>query len=550
MVKENFVEMFELSFRTNWKLPALSDYFKDEESYTYGELAREVARLHTLMEIYDIKRGDKIALIGRNNPKWCISFLATVTYGAVIVPILQDFSANDVHHIINHSESSLLFSGDQYWDNIDFDKIPNVKAAFSLTDFRTLHTNVPHKNRELHKSFYKKYKHFSRNKVNFPKVDNGELMVLNYTSGTTGFSKGVMLTGNNLAGNLVFARSMNIHNAGSRALSFLPLAHAYGCTFDFLYPLSVGAHLTLLGKIPSPRILIEAMGVVKPQLVILVPMLLEKIYKKQILPMLDKSLLRFALRLPLVDTGIYALINKKLTDTFGGCFHQVIVGGAALNGDVEEFLKKIKFKFTVGYGMTECAPLISYAPPEEFKESSCGKALEGLMEVKIDSPDPQHIAGEIIVRGEHVMMGYYKNEEATRAVMLEDGWMRTGDVGTLDTDGTIYIRGRNKTMILGASGQNIYPEEIESKLNNLPCVMESLVVEKEGRLVALVYPDYEQADQMTSLQGQTIEQVMTDNVTELNKIVAPYERIAQIILFPNEFEKTPKKSIKRYLYTL
>lgn len=553
MIKDNFIEMYEHSFRDNWELPALSDYFKAADSFTYAQLAAEIAHLHILFDNLHIKRGDRIALVGRNNPRWCITFLATVTYGAVIVPILQDFNPNDIHHIIHHSESQLLFVGDAQWEHIDTDKIEKVRAIYSLIDFECLYSRSGKKSHQrcvVSKQFHRHYpKGLERNNLKYPHTPNEKMVLLNYTSGTTGFSKGVMLTGNNLAGNMVFGRSLNVHYPGSRALSFLPLAHAYGCAFDFLYPLMMGAQVTLLGKIPSPKILLEAMSSVKPTVIFTVPLIMEKIYKKQILPMLEKSLLRFALRLPLVDTGIYSLINKKLSDSFGGNFSQVIIGGAGLNADVEEFLKKIKFNFTVGYGMTECAPLISYEYPSQFKDGSCGRILAGLMEVRIESDDPYHTAGEIQVRGEHVMKGYYKNPTATHEAFTSDGWLRTGDVGTIDPDGTIYIRGRRKAMILGPSGQNIYPEEIESKLNNLPCVMESLIVERKGRLVALVYPDYDQADEYNS-QGNRLEQVMEQNVVELNKIVAPYERIAEIILYPTEFEKTPKKSIKRYLYNV
>lgn len=554
MLQENLIKLYEDSFRDNWDMPALSDYFKKEEKYTYGELANEIARLHLLFGNMGVKRGDKIAIIGRNNPKWCIAFLATVTYGAIVVPILQDFNSNDVHHILNHSESVALFAGDQFWENLDVEKIEQVRAIFSLTDFECLYASQEiqkYERRTICKQFKKAhFRGLKRKNFKYNPISNDGLVILNYTSGTTGFSKGVMLTANNLVGNLIFGRNLNVHYKGSRALSFLPLAHAYGCMFDFLYPLIMGSHVTLLGKIPSPKILIEAMASVRPDVIFLVPLIMEKLYKKQILPMLDKSLLRFALRLPLVDTGIYSLINKKLTDSFGGNFSQVIIGGAALNADVEEFLRKIKFKFTVGYGMTECAPLISYTRPADFKGGSCGRVLEGLMEVKVDSDDPNTIPGEIMVRGEHVMQGYYKNQKATDAIFTNDGWMRTGDIGTVDPDGTIYIRGRSKSMILGPSGQNIYPEEIESKLNNLPCVMESLVVDRKGRLVALVYPDYDQADELGAKERVQIEKVMAQNVIELNKLVAPYERIAEIVLFPTEFEKTPKKSIKRYLYNV
>lgn len=553
MLTDNFIEFYQTSFRNNWELDALTDYFK-EETFTYGQLASQIAKLHILFDEYGVKKGDKIAIIGRNNPRWCIAFMATVTYGAVIVPILQDFNSNDVHHIINHSDAVLLFSGDQYWDIIDAERVINIRAIFSLTDFsRFFHrdSEQPLSMDRVEYLFAEKYPHgFTRKDIVYDHLPNERMVVLNYTSGTTGFSKGVMLSGNNLAGNLVFGRKIHMHYPGTRALSFLPLAHAYGCTFDFLYPLAMGGHVTLLGKIPTPKILIEAMAQVRPNIIFCVPMIIEKIYKKQISPLLEQGLTRWALQLPLLDAGIYALIRKKLIDAFGGNFYEIIVGGAGMNSEVEDFLKKIKFPFTVGYGMTECAPLISYSDKNEFRSLSCGQVLQGLMEVKVESEDPQHIAGEICVRGENVMMGYYKNPEATANVLSEDGWLHTGDIGTVDPDGTIYIRGRSKSMILGTNGQNIYPEEIESKLNNMPCVMESLVIEREGKLIALVYPDYDQADKEGVGRHSALQTLMKTNLTELNKLVAPYERVAEIHLFPNEFEKTPKKSIKRYLYNV
>ena len=373
--------------------------------------------------------------------------------------------------------------------------------------------------------------------------------MLNYTSGTTGFSKGVMLTVNNITGNVVFGIGQKLHFRRSRVLSFLPLAHAYGCAFDLLVPLAQGTHITLLGRIPSPKILVEAMSEVKPHLICCVPLILEKVYKKQILPILGNGILKMALRIPLLDQKVYNRIRRKLMDAFGGEFEQIIVGGAPFNHEVEEFLLRIRFPFTVGYGMTECGPLVSYTHWTEYKPTSCGKVLPELMEARIESEDPRNVPGEILVRGEHVMAGYYKNERATSDVMESDGWMRTGDVGTLDEDGTLYIRGRNKTMILGPSGQNIYPEEIEAKLNNLYCVMESLVVEREGKLVALVCPDYEQAD-ADGISHAKLPEVMEENLKTLNTLVAPYERVSGIVLYPNEFEKTPKRSIKRYLYNV
>ncbi|MFI3295495.1 MAG: AMP-binding protein [Rikenellaceae bacterium] len=554
MIKENYIELYEKSFNENWDLDALTDYFK-KESFTYGQLANEISRLHILFGELGIKKGDRVALIGRNNPRWCISYLAAVTYGAVIVPILQEFNANDVHHIINHSGSRILFSGDVFWDSLDPNNVEDLQAVFSLTDFECLWAS----DRSLRKKcgssritdlFKAKYpKGIERGTVKYDSLSNDSLIIINYTSGTTGFSKGVMLTANNICGNVMFGHSINIHFPGSRALAFLPLAHAFGCTFDFLFPLTRGAHVTLLGKIPSPRILLDALAEVKPHILFMVPLLIEKIYKKQILPMLDKKILKFSLKVPIVDTTIHTIIRNKLVKSFGGELTHVIIGGAAINSEVEDFLRLIKFPFTIGYGMTECAPLISYTDYKEFKSRSCGKILDGLMEARIDSEDPQNIVGEIHVRGEHVMQGYYKNPEATDAV-LTDGWLNTGDLGTMDEDGTLYIRGRSKSMILGASGQNIYPEEIESKLNNLPFVGESLVVERDGKLVALVYPDSDQCDAKGVQGAKSIGERMNENLPVLNSQVAPFERVSKIVLYPTEFEKTPKKSIKRYLYNV
>lgn len=554
MIKENFIEMFESSFQKHWELTALSDYFKDE-SFSYGEMSAEIAKLHLYFKVLEIKHGDKIAIIGRNNPRWCISFIATITYGAVVVPILQDFNANDVQHILNHSDSVLLFSGDQNFDNIDLTRTDGIRAAFSLTDFSTVYVSERFERRislcDIQTQFTTKYPQgFTAKNVKYYHTPNSNMVLLNYTSGTTGFSKGVMLSGNNLVGNMKFGHDLGVHFEGSRALSFLPLAHAYGCAFDFLYPLTVGSHITLLGKIPSPKVLVQALSEVRPSVIFTVPLILEKIYKKQILPMLDKQVTKIALMVPLVDTGIYAMIRKKLVDSFGGQFSQVIIGGAAINGEVEEFFRKIKFPFTIGYGMTECAPLISYTSPTEFIPKSCGRILPDIMEVKIDNREPLSGVGEICVRGENVMMGYYKNEDATKAVLDSDGWLHTGDMGSTADDHTIFIRGRNKTMILRSNGQNIYPEEIESKLNNLPCVMESLVVEREGKLVGLVYPDYDTVDSLGVRDQKLLKEIMKANVVELNKLVAPFEQISEIVLYPAEFEKTPKRSIKRYLYTV
>ncbi len=552
-MSENLIKIYQESFRENRELPALTDYFK-KESFSYFEMAKEIAKIHLLFAECRIKQGDKVALIGRSNPRWCIAYMATVTYGAVIVPILQDFAANDVHHILNHSESQLLFVGDTFWDMIETGQVEHIKAAFSLTDFSCVYErrgdSISNFVRNWTKHYRRRYpKGFSAADIKYPDIPNNALSLLNYTSGTTGFSKGVMLSVNNLTGNVVYGMERKIHLRGSRVLSFLPLAHAYGCAFDMLLPLAMGSHITLLGRMPAPKVLLEAIAEVRPYTICCVPLILEKIYRKQVLPMLDKGVMKVALKLPLVDATIYSVIRKKLLEAFGGEIDQLIIGGAPLNREVEEFLMKIKFPFTVGYGMTECAPLISYSYWTEFKPSSCGRILDPIMEVRIDSPDPAHIPGEIIVRGENVMLGYYKNKKATDDILEPDGWLHTGDIGTADPDGTIYIRGRSKSMILGPSGQNIYPEEIESKLNNLYCVMESLVVERDGKLTALVVPDYEQAD-ADNLSHSALPGIMEENLKTINALVAPYERLSSIVLYPNEFEKTPKRSIKRYLYNV
>lgn len=552
MIEENFIKIYEKSFKENWDLPALTDY-NTRETFTYGEVAEQIARLHLLFKYCQIRRGDKIALVGRNTPRWCIAFMATVSYGAIIVPILQDFNANDVQHIVNHSDSVLLFAGDLIWENLEVDKLSQLRATISLVDYTCLDQRdgecITQCLGDMDKLFKKAYpKGFTRDDVRFAELTNDKVILINYTSGTTGFSKGVMLTGNNLGGNVCFGISSKLHFSGSKCLSFLPLAHAYGCAFDLLVPLAVGTHITLLGKIPSPKILLKALEEVKPNLIICVPLILEKIYRKQILPMLNKRPLKWALNVPLLDSRIYGQVRKKLVDAFGGRFEQVIVGGAPLNAEVEAFLHRIKFPFTVGYGMTECGPLISYTHHSEFIPRSSGRILEGYMQVKIDSSDPELILGEICVRGENVMAGYYKNQEATEKVIDKDGWLHTGDMGTVNNDDTIFIKGRYKTMILGASGQNIYPEEIESKLNNMPFIMESLVIEKDGRLVALVYPDYEAVDDY-GIANEDLPVAMEEIRKNLNKEVAPYEQIAKIHLYPTEFEKTPKRSIKRYLYT-
>lgn len=552
MIKENFIKIYEESFKENWALPALTDYGKGK-TFTFGDVATEIARIHLLFHECQVRRGDKIALIGKDSSRWCIAYMAVVTYGAIIVPILQDFNPNDVHHIINHSESVFLFVSDRIWDSLEEDKIEEVRSVFSLSDYRCLHQrdgeNIQKLMKSLDEKMTEKYPDgFTQEDIKYAELDNDKVVEINYTSGTTGFSKGVMLTGNNLAGNVTYARTLDLLFRGERELCFLPLAHAYSCAFNLLVPMAFGVHVYLLGKVPSPKILLKAFEEVKPNLILMVPLILEKIYKKMILPQLNKRTLKLALNIPLLDSRIYAQIRKHLVDALGGRFREVIVGGAAMNQEVTDFLYKIKFPFTIGYGMTECGPLISYDHNNEYVPGSCGQILKGIMKVRIDSEDPYNKVGEIQVSGENVMKGYYKNDEATQNVFTEDGWLRTGDLGTIDHDNRIFIRGRSKTMILGASGQNIYPEEIESKLNNLPFVMESLVVEKNGKLIGMVYPDYDTVDS-TGISHTDLPVIMEQNRIELNKLLAPYETISEIQLYPTEFEKTPKKSIKRYLYS-
>lgn len=552
MIKENFIKIYEESFKENWALPALTDYGKSK-TFTFGDVATEIARIHLLFHECQVRRGDKIALIGKDSSRWCIAYMAVVTYGAIIVPILQDFNPNDVHHIINHSESVFLFVSDRIWDSLEEDKIEEVRGVFSLSDYRCLHQrdgeNIQKLMKSLDEKMTEKYPDgFTQEDIKYAELDNDKVVEINYTSGTTGFSKGVMLTGNNLAGNVTYARTLDLLFRGERELCFLPLAHAYSCAFNLLVPMAFGVHVYLLGKVPSPKILLKAFEEVKPNLILMVPLILEKIYKKMILPQLNKRTLKLALNIPLLDSRIYAQIRKHLVDALGGRFREVIVGGAAMNQEVTDFLYKIKFPFTIGYGMTECGPLISYDHNNEYVPGSCGQILKGIMKVRIDSEDPYNKVGEIQVWGENVMKGYYKNDEATQNVFTEDGWLRTGDLGTIDHDNRIFIRGRSKTMILGASGQNIYPEEIESKLNNLPFVMESLVVEKNGKLIGMVYPDYDTVDS-TGISHTDLPVIMEQNRIELNKLLAPYETISEIQLYPTEFEKTPKKSIKRYLYS-
>ena len=548
---ENIIKIYEKSFRENAELPALSDYGANN-TLTYFEFARQIALMHEVYRNLGIKQGDKIALIGKNTSRWVAVMISAMTYGATIVPILQEFNPLDVQHIVNHSEAVILFSTKAIWDTIDFDALHNIRAVVSVETGEVFAQkegeNVAEVMANRDELFSKAYSDgFTTADIRYADVADDDVVILNYTSGTTGYSKGVMITCGNITGNAEYGIASKLHYRGTTTVSFLPLAHAYGCAFDLLVPLAVGTHITLLGRIPSPKILIKAMQEIKPHLIVSVPLILEKVYRKQIVPMISKTMLRWALNIPYVDTKIYEQIRKKLVDAFGGEFEELIVGGAPLNPEVEDFLVKIKFPFTVGYGMTECAPLISHTPWREFVPHSSGRVLPGLMECKILSDDPENIPGEICVKGKNVMKGYFKNEEATDKVLYDDGWLHTGDMGTLNPDGTLFIRGRCKTMLLGANGQNIYPEEIEAKLNNMVYVNESLVVERNGKFVALVYPDYEVMDKLGTTRDQ-LPDVMEQIRKEVNKIVAPYEQISKIEIQPCEFEKTPKRSIKRFLY--
>lgn len=553
MLTEDLLQIYADSFRINWDLPALSQY-GEGTTLTYGDLARRIARTHLFFKECGIKPGQKVALLGKNSVRWIVTYMATLTYGAVVVPILSDFNPIDAQHIINHSDSVILFVSDQIWENLDFEKMPGVKFAISIDTSEVLAEMpaVAGKAKKAMGSLSKKFSKlyplgYTATDVHYNFFQADSLAEINYTSGTTGFSKGVMLTLNNLCGNVVFGVRSQLHFRGSRALSFLPLAHAYGCAFDMLVPLAVGTHVTVFGKLPSPKLLVKALGEVRPNLILCVPLVLEKVYRSQILPIISKPSIRRMLAVPFLRKTVYSKICRKLTEAFGGEFSQVIVGGAPLNPEVEQFLHRIKFHFTVGFGMTECGPLISFTPWDKFIVGSSGRTLPGIMFSKVESDNEAFIPGEICVKGENVMRGYYKNPEATAAVLDSDGWLHTGDMGTISDVGTIFIKGRCKTMILSANGQNIYPEEIEAKLNNMPYVAESLVVQRGHKLVALIYPDYEAMDKV-GLSHEMMPKVMEKVREEVNRVVAPYEKIDEIQLRASEFEKTPKRSIKRFLY--
>ena len=548
-MNKTLISLFIDSIKQNWKLKAFSNYNGD--TITYSDIADRILFLHSIFEFCGLKKGDKISIIGKNSINWAISYLATICYGTVIVPILPDFKSDDVHHIVNHSDSVLLFSADTIFDDLDESAMKNLYGVVSLTDFSFLYSNKKINLKAIEKVNKEYLNKFNNNltieNFHLEQINNEDLAVIVYTSGTTGFSKGVMLPHISLFVNIQFAQKHMPLDPEDTIVSFLPIAHVFGCVFEFLFPFCSGCHITFLGKTPSPKIILKAFGEIHPRLILSVPLVIEKIYKKQLKPLLSKSSVKLLLKIPLTRKLLYKKIKEKLTIVFGSNFREIVIGGAPLNAEVEQFLHDIGFRFTIGYGMSECGPLISYSGWDKYKLQSTGKLVDA-MKVKIDSPDQFNEIGEIMVRGENVMYGYYKHEEATKKVLDKDGWLRTGDLGVLDEDNFIFIKGRSKSMILGPSGKNIYPEELEAKLNNLPYVQESLIVKKNDQLVALVYPDMEMID-ANGVKENEIDMIMEKNKKTMNDIFPSYMRILKFEIYPEEFEKTPKRSIKRFLYS-
>lgn len=536
------------SVRKNWEELALTDF--NGVSFQYRDIARKIAKLHLLYEQAGVKRGDKIALCGKNSSQWAVAFLSAITYGAVAVPILHEFKADNIHHLVTHSEAKLFYTDDAIWENLDPDSMNGLEGVIRLHDYSLImsrNKRLTNAREHLNEIFGKRYpERFTPDDVVYYKEKKDELALINYTSGSMGFSKGVMLTYHNLWSNIQFTiDGLTFLNPGDGIVCMLPLAHMYGLIVELLHPLVKGCHVYFLTRMPSPRVILEAFATVRPKLIVTVPLIIEKIVKTKVFPLLDKPLMKLLMHIPVIDDRLLEKIKTQLMSAFGGDVQEIIIGGAALNKDVETFLRRINFPYTVGYGMTECAPLVAYAQWDKQRPGSCGQIVDR-MEGRIDSPDPEHIPGELWVRGDNVMKGYYKNKDATDAVM-KDGWMNTGDLCTMDSDGFIYIRGRNKNMILGPSGQNIYPEEIEQKLNNMPYVAESLVVDSDGQLAALIYPDLELATKQ-GIHTDTLSKIMDDNIAALNKDLPAYSQIRKVKLYNEEFEKTPKRSIKRYLY--
>lgn len=548
-MEENFLSYIENSIKENWDRPALTDY--KGVNCNYKDVARKIEKLHILFEQAGIQKGDKIALCGRNSTNWGIAFMATLTYKAVAVPILNEFTPENVQHIVNHSDARLLFVGSVVWESLQKLDLPALDGVICMEDY-SLHLSrsprLTEARERLNELFGKKFPNrFLPEDVCYEKDTLDELALINYTSGTTSSSKGVMLPYRSLWSNLTFALGVFGKLPGEHVISMLPMAHMYGLAFEFIYEFASGAHVFFLTRTPSPQIIAEAFRTIKPSLIISVPLIIEKIIKKKVFPTLKKPGVRLMLSLPLVSTKIKQTIRQKVIEAFGGNFKEVIIGGAALNKEVEDFLHFIRFPYTVGYGMTECGPILAYDGWETFKQGSCGKTAPR-MRLRIDSSDPERVVGEILAKGDNVMTGYYKNEEATQAAFTPDGWLRTGDLGLIDKDGYLYIKGRSKNMILGPNGQNIYPEEIEDQLNNLPFVAESIVVERDNKLVALIYPDFEAAKAAHADTEESLRETMENNRTEINKLLPAYSQIARVEIYREEFKKTPKRSIKRYLY--
>ena len=547
----SFNALIEQSIITNWDKDALTDF--KGATLQYHDVARKIENLHIMFESSGVVKGDKIALCGRNSASWAVAFLATLTYGAVAVPILHEFTADQIHNIVNHSEAKLLFVGDYVATVIDQTKMPDLEGIIYIPDYSLVVSRtdkLTYAREHLNEMFGKKYpKYFRKEHVHYYKEQSpDELALINYTSGTTGFSKGVMIPYRAMWSNYDFAISVlgNIIKKGDNVISILPMALMYGMAFEFMFEFLFGCHVFYLTRIPSPAIIAAAFAEVKPAIIIAVPLIIEKIIRKKVFPKIQNNRMRILLNMPIVSKKVNEKIKEQVVKAFGGNFYEIIVGGAAFNQEVEQFLKRIGFPYTVGYGATECAPIICYADHKDFVPGSCGKPVVH-MEVKIDSPDPANVPGEILARGLNVMLGYYKNEEATASTLDKDGWYHTGDLGLMDADGNVFIKGRSKNMLLGASGQNIYPEEIEDKLNSLAMVNESVVVQRGEKLVGLVYPDFDEADTMR-LNEADLEKIMEQNRQELNADQPPYCRLSAIEIVKEEFEKTPKKSIKRYLY--
>jgi long-chain acyl-CoA synthetase len=546
MNREKLIGLYALTFRNNWALPAFTDY--QGATVTYGEAAQIIRQIHCYFRESGLHKGDKIAILGRNSSNWAIAFLAVSGYGAVSVPILPDFNPEDIHHILNHSGSKFLFAADSLYEKLEPAKVPGISGIVSLTDFSGLAFGNPEEKGRWKTCFTVEHAGESKpENIDLSEFDDDELCVLSYTSGTSGFSKGVMIPARSLLSNIVYAQDHMPLKAGDRIVSFLPMAHVFGLLFEFLFPVSVGCHVSFLTKPPTPQLIVKAFQEVKPHLILSVPLVIEKIYRKRILPKLEKPALKFLLKVPGIQLLLYKKVRASLVETFGGNFHEIVIGGAPLNHEVEAFFRKIRFPFTIGYGMTECGPLISYEPASSFRPTSAGRLVDR-MEVRIDSKDPYSEVGEILVKGTNTMLGYYNNEKATTEAIDQEGWLHTGDLGIIDQDNFIYIRGRCKNMLLGPSGQNIYPEEMEAKLNNYPYVQECVITEREGRFVAFVFPDQELIEAEKPGEPR-LKEIMAENCKLVNRELPKYAQLSSIILVDKEFEKTPKRNIKRYLYT-